>query len=264
MITSIHNAKIQQVRSLQARSRSRREAQAFVIEGVRLAEEALQGNWPAQLVLFTEELSERGQSVVNGYAERGAPVEQVSPPVMRAASDTQNPQGILVVLPMRSLPLPENPGFIFIPDVVRDPGNLGTMLRTAAAAGVEGVLLPPGSVDPFSPKVVRAAMGAHFHLTIHSSGWEGIRATLKNAALRVYLASVGAGLVYTQADFRSPLALIIGGEAEGAGPESQALADEQIHIPMPGRAESLNAAVAAAILLFEVVRQRETPEGTQP
>lgn len=256
MITSPSNSKIQFVRALQSRSRNRRKEGAFVIEGVRLAEEALNVGWQAQLVLYTRNLDDRGQDVVNGFVRDGVEAALVDERVMQAASDTVTPQGILAVLALRTLPLPELIDFVFIADAVRDPGNLGTMLRTAAAAGVQALLLPSGVVDPFSPKVVRAAMGAHFRIPILSDTWDEIRDFLKAHALRVFLAAARAGEVYTEVDFGLPTALIVGGEAEGAGTVAQELASEQIHIPMPGKIESLNAAMAAAILMFEVVRQR--------
>jgi TrmH family RNA methyltransferase len=258
MITSIRNPKIQNVRLLQARSRERRHSQAFVVEGVRLVEEALTAGWQAQLVLYTQDINARGQKVVDGFRSQGAQIEAVSETVMSAASDTQAPQGILAVLPILSLPCPEKLDFVFIADAVRDPGNLGTMLRTAAAAGVQAVFLPPGTVDLYSPKVVRSAMGAHFRLAVHVLSWEEIRSKVKTANLRVYLAAANAGTSYTQMDFRLPLSLVIGGEASGAGSEGQQLADAYVHIPMPGQVESLNAAIAAAVLLFEVVRQRSS------
>jgi TrmH family RNA methyltransferase len=256
MITSSKNPRIQYVHALQARPRERREAQAFVVEGIRLAEEALDSGWAAQLALYTSDLGERGLAVVEGLKAQGAQVEEVTPQVLKAASDTQTPQGILAVLPVRSIPIPDKLDFLFIPDGVRDPGNLGTMLRTAAAAGVGAVFLPAGTVDAFAPKVVRAAMGAHFRLPIHTKSWEEIQSTLESAALKVYLAAARQGMAFTQADFRSPLALVIGGEAGGAGEQAARLAHSRVYIPMPGGMESLNAAAAAAVLLFEVVRQR--------
>ena len=258
MITSVHNPKIQSIRTLQSHSKARREEGAFVIEGVRLAEEALQAAWEAQLVLCTTHLDSRGQLVVEGFSARGVPVEQVSDRVFAAISETETPQGLLAVLKLRALPLPSAPDFLLILDGVRDPGNLGTILRSAAAAGVQAVLLSPGSADAFAPKVLRAGMGAHFRLPVHQLSWEQIKATLgKSAAgLHVYLAEAVVGTPYTQADFRSPLALVIGGEAEGAGRQAVSLSNEKVHIPMPGGGESLNAGVAASILLFEVVRQR--------
>lgn len=200
----------------------------------------------------------RGQTVVEGFLARGATVEQVSEPVMQAVSDTETPQGLLVVLDQHALPLPPAPDFLLILDGVRDPGNQGTILRTAIAAGVQSVWLAPGCVDAWSPKVLRAGMGAHFRLPIRNLSWQDIRHSLKQTSgnLRVYLADSAGGMSYLKMDFRTPLALIVGGEAAGAGSEALALADERVLIPMPGGSESLNAAVAASILCFEVVRQR--------
>jgi TrmH family RNA methyltransferase len=256
MISSAKNTKIQRVRLLQNQARARREQRAFVIEGVRLAEEALASGWEAQLVLHTEELSERGLKVLARYSSRGALVEAVSPHVMASISDTQTPQGLLVVLSLQSLPLPASLDLLLIPDGVRDPGNLGAMLRTAAAAAVQAVFLPPETVDPFAPKVLRAAMGAHFRLPILPLDWQALGNQLRHSALHVFLAEPGAHLGYTRADFRQPLALVIGSEASGASIAAQGCAQTSVKIPMPGGTESLNAAVAAGILLFEVVRQR--------
>ena len=174
MITSVHNPRIQAITRLQRQARERREKQAFVVEGVRLAEEALQGGWEAQLLLFTDQLDQRGKAVVADFASRGVPVEQVTGAVMNAISETDTPQGIMLVLSLLKLPIPENPDFVLVLDGVRDPGNLGTILRTALAAGTQAVLLAPGSVDAFAPKVVRAGMGAHFWLPLHQPGWDGI------------------------------------------------------------------------------------------
>jgi len=254
MLTSPKNPKIQRIIRLQAQARTRRKEGAFVVEGVRLTEEAFQAGWQPELVLYSDDLSSRGHQLVRGFRWRGVEVAAVSSQVMRAASDTQTPQGILTVLPIPEVSVPTLLKFVFIPDGVRDPGNLGTMLRTAQAAGVEAVLLPPGTVDPHAPKVVRSAVGAHFHLPITACSWDEIR-TL-TAPLQIYLAAAGAELSCYDADFSVPLALIIGGEAEGAGSEARNLANSSVNIPMPGPTESLNAAAAAAVLMFEVTRQR--------
>lgn len=258
MITSVHNPKIAAIRRLMTQPRMRHEERAFVVEGLRLVEEAQRSGWTARQVLFTERLDERGQALVREFSAVGVPVEQVSEAVMRSASETETPQGLLAVIEMRNLLLPHAPDFLLVLDGVRDPGNLGTILRTAAAAGVQGVLLPPGNADGWSPKVVRAGMGAHFHLPLLQGNWEETRQTIKGTQvkLKVFLADAREGVAYNLADFRSPLAIIVGGEAAGAGDESASMADEKVHIPMPGGSESLNAAVAAGILLFEVVRQR--------
>jgi len=253
MITSIQNPRIRWLGLLQAQPRLRRQERAFIVEGVRLAEEALSSGWKARLILYTDQLGERGRFVLDGFSAQGVQVEQVSEAVMRHVSDTQTSQGLLLALEWLPLPLPPQPRLVFIPDQMRDPGNLGTILRTAQAASVDAVLLPPGTVDAFSPKVLRAGMGAHFRLPIHEMTWDEIGSYLKG--LRVYLASAGQGDAYTQVDLKFPLALIVGGEAEGASAEAEHLATAALHIPMPGKSESLNAAVAAGILLFETLRQ---------
>lgn len=255
MISSTSNPKIKWVRSLQGQRRTRQKERLFVVEGVRLVEEALASGWSAKLLLYTQDLHERGQQIVDSYRRQAVSIETVSEHVMRAASDTETPQGILAVLSQKELPTPERLDFVLVADGVRDPGNLGTILRSAAAAGVQTVLLPPGSVDPFAPKVVRAGMGAHFHLPTQPCSWQQI--TTKIEGLCTYLAVAGAGIPYDQADFTAPLALVIGSEAQGISTKAQQLSTAQVHIPMPGGGESLNAAVAASVLLFEVVRQRQ-------
>lgn len=254
MLTSPKNPKIQRISRLQTQARTRRSERAFVVEGVRLTEEAFQAGWHPELVLYSDKLSGRGQQLITGFQDRGVEVVEVSSQVMRAASVTHTPQGILAVLPIPENAVPDPLNFVFIPDRVRDPGNLGTMLRTALAGGVQAVVLPPGTVDPYAPKVVRSAMGAHFHLPILTSSWDQIRTM--TASLQVYLAAADAALSCYDADFSVPLALIIGGEAAGAGDQARTLPGTSVHIPMLGPTESLNAAAAGAVLIFEVNRQR--------
>jgi TrmH family RNA methyltransferase len=253
MITSTQNPKLKLARSLMGRPKERHAAGAFVAEGVRLVEEALAAGWPVQFVLYAPGLSERGRELVKKLEAKGLDVEQVSDTLLDSISETETSQGLLAVLDYSPLPIPQPIDFALIPDSIRDPGNLGTLLRTAAAAGVQAVFLPPETTDAFAPKVIRAGMGAHFRLPIHTLTWEEIRETAKS--LKVYLADM-AGSSCWQTDFRLPLALIVGGEAVGATEEARNLADGTVGIPMPGTAESLNAGVAGAILMFEVVRQR--------
>lgn len=237
----------------------RRSERVFVIEGVRLAEEALAAGCHARQVIYTNGLSQRGLAALGGFKAQDVPVDQVSDSVMKAVSDTQTPQGLLVVLDWLVLPLPDRLDFVFIPDQMRDPGNLGTMLRTASAAGVQAVFLPPGTADAFGPKTLRSGMGAHFHLPIREFEWDEISSLLQG--LTIYLAEARQGIPYYRADFQRRFALLVGSEAEGASQRARQLASELVQIPMPGKSESLNAAVAAGILLFEAARQRPgTPE----
>jgi len=255
MITSSSNAKIKLVRSLQGRSRQRKAENAFVAEGVRLVEEAVDEGWPMEFILFDETLSDRGMDMLKNLQDQSSvELSEITPELMAEISDTETPQGILAVLEREMLPLPNSPTFILIADQIRDPGNMGTLLRTAEAAGADGVIMAPGTVDAFSPKVIRAGMGAHFRLPIRDHTWEEIESLLEG--LSVFLAESGEGQPLWQADFKQPLALLIGGEAFGASPEGQSLTSQKVTIPMPGRAESLNAAIAAGILIAEVLRQR--------
>jgi TrmH family RNA methyltransferase len=254
MLTSTKNPRIQHIRKLQNSARVRRKAAAFVIEGVRLLEEAFSSGWQPELLLYTEDINKRGHKVVAHFRDSRVEILLVSGHVMRAVSDTQTPQGILAVLPIPKWEFPADPVFLLILDGLRDPGNLGTLLRTALAAGVEAVILPPGGVDAFSPKVVRAGMGAQFKLPVLMMGWDAIKPRL--AGLTVFLADPSDGQPYFKADFSAPSALIIGGEAAGASSQAAHLATHRVHIPMPGGSESLNAGIAGGILMFEVLRQR--------
>jgi len=229
----------------------------FVVEGVRLVEEAVKGGWRLETILFDESLSERGKSQVSSLKSKGVEVEEISTDLMKSLSETETPQGILAILQFYELPIPNNSNFVLIPDQIRDPGNLGTLLRSAAATGVQAVLLPPETTDAFAPKVLRAGMGAHFRVPIRVMEWEEIEQMSKSANLQMLLADMNGSSCW-ETDLRQPLALIVGGEAEGASQQARKLTTQKISIPMVGNIESLNAGVAGSVLMFEVVRQRKT------
>lgn len=253
MITSAANPKVKYVRRLQADRRFRQREKAFVIEGTRWLRELVQFYRQPHLVFYTEAwLNMTANQALLAQLDR--PSSLVSDALMNDMSDTQTPAGILAVVPMAPQPLPEQPTLLLILDQVADPGNLGTMLRTAAAAGADGLLLSPGCVDVYNPKVVRSSMGALLRLPIRRANWREIgRLT---TGLQVRLAAADSPLPYTAVDWRRPSALIIGSESAGAGDQASQLAAEHISIPMHAQTESLNAAMAAGIILFEAARQR--------
>ncbi|MDX1663525.1 MAG: RNA methyltransferase [Candidatus Promineifilaceae bacterium] len=253
MITSLANSRVKQVRRLQTDRRYREREGAFVIEGSRWLSELPSLPYLPKAVFYTEAWQRRPEHAAI-LQDLGAVAQIVSESVMEAMSDTESPSGVLAVLPMKTKPLPTQPTLLLILDQIRDPGNLGTMLRTAAAAGVEGILLSPGCVDPYNPKVVRSAMGAHLRLPLLQVNWTEI--SERSDGLSVWLAAADGALPYTDVNWRTPSALIIGSEAHGAGDEASTLAGGTTYIPMYAETESLNAAMAAGIMLFEAVRQR--------
>jgi RNA methyltransferase, TrmH family len=253
MITSTQNERAKYVRSLTRRRNRQREGR-FVVEGTRLVDEVVRAGIRPALVFYTEAWAEtpagRRLLPLLPPADEGAWL--ISEPVLAACADTQSPQGVLAVVPI--LHLPPTPGLLLILDAIRDPGNLGTILRSAEAAGVGQVLLAPGTVDLYNSKTVRGAMGAHFRLPVDSLDWRAIAEQVAGRA--VWLADAAGEVAYDAVDWTLPAALIVGGEAVGAGDEATALATGRVSIPMAGRAESLNAAMAATVLLFEAARQR--------
>ncbi|MGH2581367.1 MAG: TrmH family RNA methyltransferase [Anaerolineales bacterium] len=260
MITSVRNPKVQEVRALQQRAKKRRKAGAFVVEGVRLAEEALNAEWTVRQIFYTEDLSERGRQVMRELKKRGAAEESVSSSVMEAMSDTESPQGLLLEVGEREIAIPRQLDLVLILDKVSDPGNLGTLLRSAVAAGCQAALLTEGSADPFSPKVLRSGMGAQFTLPIQEMAWSEIAEFCKQHRLNVFVTELSEGQPYNEADLTHSLAFVIGGEARGVSEEAKRMDARPIHIPMAGEIESLNAAIAGSILLFEALRQRRAAE----
>ena len=256
MLTSTKNPRIILIRKLQINGRLRRKEGLFVVEGVRLLEEALCAGWKPETLLYTEGLNKRGMDIIQAYSSLSVDPIPVASHVMKAASDTQSPQGILALLPIPDISIPDRLEFALILDNLRDPGNMGTIFRSALAAGIDTILLPPGTVDPYSPKVVRSAMGAHFKLPFLRLSWDEIFQLVISKNLSCYLADSNKGQPYDRIEYQTPLVFIIGGEASGAGLKTLALSPERVNIPMCNAVESLNAATASAILVFEVSRQR--------
>ena len=253
MIKSARNPKVKRVRRLMNDRRFRHREGAYVVEGARWLAELDDGGVRPQLLLATQSWLESGDNRERAYGLSSSVVE-VSAEVMAQMSDAETPPGILCVVPMTPRPLPQNPTLLLIVDAMRNPGNLGATLRTSAAAGVDGVLLAPGCVDVFNPKVLRGSMGAHLRLPLIAASWSEI--ATRSASLDTWLAAPTGKIAYDKVDWRRPSALIVGGEASGAGPEAKALAAATLKIPMHDETESLNAAAAAAIILFEAARQR--------
>ena len=264
IITSVNNQRVKDVANLKQK-KYRTETGAFFAEGLRAVIEAVQYADVAELFFIkTEEHKLNG--IIKTAEEKGVRLCCVDEKVMAKLSDTKAPQGVLAVIKMPKDRLQKlNPGTssdnnapVIILDRVQDPGNLGTIIRTADAVGALGMILLEGCVDAFSPKVVRASMGSLFHLPViqdvfpeealtwcYRHGYEPAATALKNAQ-NMY-----------KADLSKKMAFIFGNEANGVAEELQAAAETRLFIPMAGQAESMNVAMAAGIVLFEGLRQRK-------
>ncbi|MEZ4726865.1 MAG: RNA methyltransferase [Caldilineaceae bacterium] len=257
MITSTDNSRLKEARKLQRR-RHRHQTETFLIEGTRLVSDALHSKARFREVYFVPDLVENQPSAQQLLAQlmaTGVDCVACSTAVFASLTETVTPQGIAAVTALPQLPLPATITLVLLLDQVRDPGNAGTLIRAAEAAGVDLVIFGPETVDPFNDKVVRAGMGAHFRLPLRvCSTWLEITALLP-PAFPLYVAQAQASLPYDAVDWSMPAGLVIGGEAAGASATAYELA-QPIAIPMQGQVESVNAAMAGAVILFEAARQR--------
>jgi TrmH family RNA methyltransferase len=254
MITSTANPRVKWVRALQAKKSVRDSEGVFVIEGPRLLQEALGAGASVLSIFHLEELVQDELSLINSLVARGAARETVSEHVLKAMSATNAPQQMLAVVDRPGPGVPSELDLALILDRIADPGNLGTILRTARACGVGAIFLLRGTVDPYNPKVVRAAAGAHFHLPLIESSLQGLNEIIPG--LPVWVADAHQGERYDCIDWSQPAALVIGSEAHGHRQELDRLAVGHVRIPMQDETESLNAGIASAVILFEMIRQR--------
>jgi TrmH family RNA methyltransferase len=255
-LLSTRNPLVVQARLL-ARERKQRLATGLaVLEGIRLAEEAIAANVDIAYVLHTEPLSERGDAVLQLLRTKGVPLYAVSAETLARTADTQSPQGIIGIYRPRLWSLDELPyGFVVLLDNLADPGNLGTVIRSQEAMGGAGVVVA-GGVDPHNPKVVRGAMGSLFRLPVVQADVATALAALAGQGRPIYVADAGGDCQPWQVALGANAVLVIGNEAAGPSAEAHRLAHGVISIPMPGPTESLNAGVAASLLIYEAMRQR--------
>jgi RNA methyltransferase, TrmH family len=254
IITSQQNQWVKEVKSLQSRARLRRSERKIVLEGTRIVNDALSQRGKPLYALYHPESAD--YDLIARLQDMKVRLLAVSSEVSKAMSDTQQPQGIIAVFAIPMPRLPKSTQRLLILDAIQEPGNMGTILRTAAAADVQLVILGPGSVDPYNPKVLRSGMGAHFRVPIVEAQWGEIAGY--SEGLQVYVATGRAEATYTAVDWRQAWALVIGNEAHGVSQQAAKLPGQAIRIPLAAHTESLNAAVAAGVILFEAQRQRSS------
>ena len=256
MITSVSNERVKNIIKLQQKAKARREQNCFIVEGIRMAEEV-----PADRLIQAYVSESFAAKAEHQALCQQLKAEVVADHVMEAMSDTQTPQGILVVVARREVS-PETiwnrPGaLIMVLERIQDPGNLGTILRTAEGAGVTGIIMSADTVDIYNSKVIRSTMGSIYRMPFaYVADVKQAVVAMKAAGIRTYAAHLLGQHSYEEENYVEPSAFLIGNEGNGLTDELASLSDHYIRIPMAGQVESLNAAVASAILMYEASRQR--------
>lgn len=260
MITSTSNARVKRLGNLIKKKKVRDAEKVYIVEGIRMFKEVPKEE--LREVYVSESFYKKEKDVIEEVLQ-GSSVkpELLTDSVYAHISDTKSPQGILCVIDQKEYTLEkiireDNPHMIVL-EHLQDPGNLGTIFRTAEAAGVTGIIMDKGCVDIYNPKTIRSTMGAIYrvpfvyvddlHLAINK---------LKEKDISVYAAHLEESVDYDEPDYTKGCAFLIGNEGNGLTKETADLADSYIKIPMAGQVESLNAAIAATVLMFEVSRQR--------
>ena len=241
------------------RRKAREKHDLFVAEGVRAVEELTRSHCAIRGALFAPQLREapRGEALLASLASRGIQVEEIGPLEFASAAETESPQGVIAIgeIPVHgfdSVAL-DWKGTILVLDAVQDPGNVGTILRTAAALGVVATVSMPGTVDLWNAKVVRSGMGAHFKHPLFSGTWSEFDSFQKRAPLEV-LAADASGTDVATVRSGSRVALVVGNEGSGLSAEARARASHIVSLPIQPDVESLNVAVATGILLYALAR----------
>ena len=263
MLASVRNPRVKDVVKLRSRRHRDRERR-FVVEGTRELSCAADSGLALATLYYCEDLLTDGaRTVVERVAATAADCLPTSRAVFEKMSYRHTPDGVLGVAPMPDLELerlPETDDALWLVAVgIEKPGNLGAMLRTADAAGVAGMVLADPTTDVFNPNVVRASMGTLFSVPVAAASASDVRQWFQTRRIRVVAGRPDASVAYTEADLRGAVAIVVGSEHRGLGAGWSAPGDEAVRIPLSGRADSINTAMAATVLLFEARRQRLAP-----
>ena len=257
-LTAVNNPQVKAAAELKLK-KYRQQRGLFLAEGLRTVEEAVAAK-QAESIFYTAIEDDRTRAALEEAAAQQVKLTCVSDAVLKKIADTETPQGIIAVCKMQPVALDDllaSGKMLLVLDRVGDPGNVGTMLRTADAAGIGGVVLLKGSVDAYAPKTVRSSMGSLFHVPVLSGvGETAFIESAHNAGYELLVTCLdGADNLY-KADLHGRLAFVMGNEANGVSAGLLEAADKRVFIPMAGRAESLNVAMAAGIVMFEALRRQ--------
>jgi TrmH family RNA methyltransferase len=265
-ITSLANPVVKEIRGL-ALTKNRKESRLFVAEGLKLVADAVEAGWRVRTLVHAarvanEALVERLSTVARA---RGADIVSVSEAVLGKIARRENPQAVIGVFEQRLTRAgdirPRETDVYVALEAIRDPGNLGTIIRTADAVGVAGVILVGDTVDPFSVEAVRATMGSIFHVPLARANHADFETLLARWPGTVAGTHLAATTDYRKADYRGPVLLVMGGEQAGLTPALAKACGTLVRIPMAGKADSLNLAIATGVMLFEIMRDRLRIDG---
>ncbi len=260
MITSIANPRVKQVVQWQTRGRERKKDNVFLAEGIKMYEEAPEG-WIREVYIIEETLKKMQRKDEWNRKLEKTGYETVSVQVFQKMSDTQTPQGILTVIKrpeykLEELLKAENPLLVLLEDL-QDPGNLGTIVRTGEGAGVTAVIMSKNTVDIFNPKTIRATMGSVYRVPfLYVESMKDTIISLHKVGIKTYAADLRGEIYYDSFSFKESTAFLIGNEGNGLKKETADMASACLKIPMEGQVESLNAAIATSLLMYEAHRQR--------
>lgn len=236
--------------------KNRNKSSKYIIEGFRLVQEAFKANVDVDYLIVTEDALDKIDQFLLDYITEEMKIYKISDNLFKELISTENPQGILAVINMNVMPLQVNGSFYLLCDKLQDPGNLGTIIRTSHAAGVQGIILTKGTVDIYNEKTIRSTMGSIFYIPIHYDDDNlSLVKNLKEDGFNLVVTALDTDKDFFEEDLRGKIILTVGNEGNGVSKEVLDLADTKVKIPMPGNAESLNVAIATSVIMYEKVRQ---------
>lgn len=255
-IESKDNTIYKETKKLKER-KNRNKQKKYLIEGFRLVEEALKAKANIETIFYIEDIEEKAINIINKYNYKGK-IFKLNKSLFLEICETENPQGLLAVVLMNNTNAVLNGEFYLLCDKVQDPGNLGTIIRTAHASGIDGVILTKGTVDIYNDKTIRSTMGSIFYVPIIQDENLNVIRELKEKGFSIVATSLEGKNDFFDEDLTGRVVITVGNEGNGVSQEVYDISDKKVKIPMPGGAESLNVGVATSIILYERVRQTRT------
>ncbi len=255
IIQSKNNSLINETRKLKEK-KYRVKNNQFLIEGFRFVLEALKSDFQVPMIFVSEKSKDRWESfAINDELQKDTKIYWVTEQILKLLSDTENPQGIVAIVDNRELDVENKEGFYILVDKIQDPGNMGTIIRTAHASKALGIIITKGTVDIYNEKTLRSTMGSVFHVPIIQDNDLDKINFLKEKGFKLVVSSLDTDKNFYDVNLKDKVIIAVGNEGNGISDEIYNIADIKAKIPMPGGAESLNVSVAAGIMMFEIIRQ---------